>query len=94
MSGKLKANYQTGETQVLLPFEFHNLDKEARVVLLKNWIQGLIDELNSVSEEPKSEPQEDVAELEETPLPPTDKVAAPKVEAEAKPKRAAKKVGK
>lgn len=92
MSGKLKANYQTGETQVLLPFEFHNLDKESRVVLLKNWIQGLIDELNSVSAEPKAEG--DVAELEDIPLPPTDKVAEPQVEAEAKPKRAAKKAAK
>jgi len=88
MSGKLRANYQTGETQVLLPFEFHNLDKEARIVLLKNWIQGLIDELNSVSEEPKAEPQEDVAELEEVPLPPHDKITEPKVQ--EKPKRGRK----
>ncbi len=69
---KLKATYQTGETQVLLPFEFHNLEKETRVVLLKNWIQDLIDELNSVIAEPEAE--EDVAEPEETPLPPTDKL--------------------
>lgn len=67
---KLKATYQTGETQVLLPFEFHNLDKETRVVLLKNWIQNLIDELNSVIAEPETEEDED----EETPLPPTDKL--------------------
>jgi len=86
MSGKLKANYQTGEAQVLLPFEFHNLDKEVRVVLLKNWIQGLIDELNSVSAEPSAE--EDVAELEEVLLPPHDKVTEPKVQ--EKPKRGRK----
>lgn len=80
MSGKLKANYNTGEGQVLLPFEFHDADVKVREALLKDWINGLIDELNLCMA--PVEPQEDVAELEEIPLPPHNKVAAPQVEAD------------
>ena len=80
MSGKLKANYHTGEGRVLLPFEFHDADAKVREALLKDWINGLIDELNLCMIPAK--PQEDVAELEDTPLPPHDKITQTQVEAD------------
>jgi hypothetical protein len=83
MSGKLKANYSTGETQVLLPFEFHDLKAEIRQELLKGWINSLIKELNLCAA-----PAEEVAEAQDEPLPPHDKVAEPQVE--EKPKRGRK----
>jgi hypothetical protein len=80
MSGKLKANYNTGEGQVLLPFEFHDADAKTREALLKCWINGLLDELNLCMA--PTEPQEDVAELEDIPLPPHDKITHTQVEAD------------
>lgn len=82
MSGKLKANYQTGETQVILPADFLDLNAETRQALLKGWVQGLIDHLNGEAQQP-----EEVAEQQDEPPPPHDKVAEPQVE---KPKRTRK----
>jgi len=80
MSGKLKANYQTGEGQVLLPFEFHNADAKIREAVLKCWINGLLDELNLCLIPVES--QGDVAELEDIPLPPHDKITQTQVKAD------------
>jgi len=80
MSGKLKANYNTGEGQVLLPFEFHNADAKTREAVLKCWINGLLDELNLCMT--PADPQGDVAELEDTPLPPHDKITQTQLEAD------------
>lgn len=84
MSGKLKANYQTGETQVLLPADFLGLPRDIREAVLKNWVQNLIDQLNATLEhetaildkvavEQDNAPNEATAEQDDTPLPPTDK---------------------
>jgi hypothetical protein len=87
MSGKLKANYQTGETQVILPSDFLDLPRDIREAVLKNWVQNLIDQLNATLEhqtavldkvaveqdEAQEQTQEVAAEQDDTPLPPTDK---------------------
>lgn len=80
MSGKLKANYHTGEGRVLLPFEFHDADAKVREALLKDWITGLLNELNLCVIPVGS--QGDVAELEDIPLPPHDKITQTQVEAD------------
>lgn len=87
MSGKLKANYQTGETQVILPADFLDLPRDIREAVLKNWVQNLIDQLNATLEhqtavldkvaveqdEAQEQTQEVAEEQDDTPLPPTDK---------------------
>jgi hypothetical protein len=87
MSGKLKADYTTGETQVILPADFLNLPRDIREAVLKNWVQNLIDQLNATLEhktavldkvaveqdEAQEQTQEVAAEQEDVPLPPTDK---------------------
>ncbi len=84
MSGKLKADYQTGETQVILPADFLGQPRHVQQVFLKGWIQNLIDQLNAAAEhetailekvavEQDDAPDEVAAEQDDTPLPPTDK---------------------
>jgi hypothetical protein len=87
MSGKLKADYQTGETQVILPADFLSQPRHIQQAFLKGWIQNLIDQLNAAVEhetailekvaveqdEAQEQTQEVAAEQDDTPLPPTDK---------------------
>lgn len=77
MSGKLKANYQTGETQVILPADFLDLSAEVQQSLLRGWIQGLSDHLTFELPPAEVVVEADVAEVQEP--------------AEEKPKRTSKK---
>jgi hypothetical protein len=93
MSGKLKANYSTGETSVLLPGDFLDQSKEIQSALLKGWIQELINQLNAAAEH-ETAIFEKVAVEQDEPLPAHDKVAEPQELAAEKPKKGSKKAGK
>jgi hypothetical protein len=73
MSGELKADYQTGETQVIMPTDFIDQPRHIQQAFLKGWIQNLIDQLNAAAEH-------EVAPEQDEPLPYVDKVAAAKAE--------------
>lgn len=93
MSGKLKANYNTGETQVILPGDFLDLTRDIQEALLKGWIQELINQLNAAAAH-ETAILEKVAVEQDEPLPPHDKVVEPQDEAAEKPKKGGKKAAK